>query len=96
MSHPTEHDVDVPEQLRLLEPPTPTPWQIDEQTRRVGRIGLASARAALLAARSTEAHLGNPLNVVRPLPPEALEARRQLARVLPNDGLVIRLDQLAS
>jgi len=96
MSHPYEHDVVVPEQLRLIEPPEPTPWQLDEHSRQVAKIGLAAARAALRAARQPTPDTGNPVTLVRPLPVAALEARRQLARVYRNDGLVIRLDQLAS
>jgi hypothetical protein len=40
-------------QLALLD--TPPEWHIDDQTREVGRAGLARARAALAAAARGEA-----------------------------------------
>jgi hypothetical protein len=45
---PPEEDGHMARQLALLD--TPPEWQIDDQTREVGRKGLAQARAALAAA----------------------------------------------
>ncbi len=42
------------EQLTLLQ--SPTPWKLDEQTRRIGLQGVAQARAALLAHRQPDEH----------------------------------------
>lgn len=38
-------------QLRLIDP-TEVDWRLDEQTKAIGRRGLAQARAALRAARA--------------------------------------------
>ncbi len=44
-------------QAQLLLLPTDTTWRIDPSTRRIGREGLAEARAALAAASHTNALL---------------------------------------
>jgi hypothetical protein len=46
---PPEEDVSMARQLTLID--TTTPWRLDDQTREVGRRGLAEARAALAAHR---------------------------------------------
>jgi hypothetical protein len=45
-------------QLRLLDGGRPQPWDLDARTRRIGRHGVAKARAALeqAQARAAEAH----------------------------------------
>lgn len=40
-------------QLTLID--TTTPWRLDDETREIGRRGLAEARAALAAHRPTKA-----------------------------------------
>lgn len=40
-------------QLRLL---SPAPWRLTDSTRQIGRQGIASARAALRAARRPASH----------------------------------------
>ena len=43
---------DSAEELRLLDSPEESTWKLDEQTRQVGRVGLAEARKELQAAKT--------------------------------------------
>ncbi len=68
-----------PFQLHLLE--GETAWRIDEQTKRIGREGIAKARAALAACATDEAFVhrltvdsGGPATLADRLPLPALAA----------------------
>jgi hypothetical protein len=47
---PSVHDGGMTTQLRLIIDDRPADWRLDEETREVGRRGLAEARAALQEA----------------------------------------------
>lgn len=50
LSHPLRKMGPMNEQLHLIDP-SEISWRLDEQTKSVGRQGIARARAALAAAR---------------------------------------------
>ncbi len=59
--HVHTYDMDTNTQPQLLliidDAPEPTHWRLDEETREIGRQGLAKARAALRSARPTHLDL---------------------------------------
>jgi hypothetical protein len=50
----SESDVPTDQQLRLIPGGSRSDWGLDERTRRVGRRGIAEARAILRSARPPE------------------------------------------
>lgn len=48
----------IERQLQLLDPPEPD-WELDEQTKAIGRRGVARARATLIAARRSALTIDN-------------------------------------